>query len=173
VVRLPLKSRGGVSSRARTREDRAGDPLDGLVNLFDLGIVLSVAFLLAALSSLDLESAIFSSSPNREVPEDTVVAKSGEEVRSIRLNAGERVVGRGEPVGTVYRLTDGRTIIVQDGDDSTPGTETPSGQLDQGSTDQAPTDQAPTDQAPLDQLPDAPPPDGEPTLGGQDNGDIP
>ena len=34
------------------RPDRAGDPLDGLVNLFDLAIVLSVAFLLAALASL-------------------------------------------------------------------------------------------------------------------------
>ena len=44
-----------VSARARTREDRGGDPLDGLVNLFDLGIVLAVAFLLAALSSIDLD----------------------------------------------------------------------------------------------------------------------
>jgi hypothetical protein len=43
-----------VTPHARNREDRAGDPLDGLVNLFDLGIVLSVAFLLAALSSLHL-----------------------------------------------------------------------------------------------------------------------
>jgi hypothetical protein len=41
-----------VTPRSRSREDRAGDPLDGLVNLFDLGIVLSVAFLLAALSAL-------------------------------------------------------------------------------------------------------------------------
>ena len=47
-----------VTARARSRDDRAGDPLDGLVNLFDLGIVLSVAFLLAALSSLDLTSAL-------------------------------------------------------------------------------------------------------------------
>ncbi len=111
-MKPPLRSRGGVTSRARTREDRAGDPLDGLVNLFDLGIVLSVAFLLAALSSLKLESAVFSSDGGK-VPEDTVVAKPNEDVRSIKLNSGERVVGRGEPVGTVYRLTDGRTIIVQ------------------------------------------------------------
>jgi hypothetical protein len=47
-----------VTPRARSRDDRAGDPLDGLVNLFDLGIVLSVAFLLAALSSLDLTETI-------------------------------------------------------------------------------------------------------------------
>ena len=47
-----------VTPNARSREDRAGDPLDGLVNLFDLGIVLSVAFLLAALSSLHLSGTI-------------------------------------------------------------------------------------------------------------------
>jgi hypothetical protein len=29
--------------------DAAGDPLDGLVNLFDIGIVLAVAFLIAGL----------------------------------------------------------------------------------------------------------------------------
>ena len=61
-----------VTARARSRDDRAGDPLDGLVNLFDLGIVLSVAFLLAALSSLDLTSALTEKSkaeqPPRAVP---------------------------------------------------------------------------------------------------------
>ena len=49
-----------VTPHANSRQDRAGDPLDGLVNLFDLGIVLSVAFLLAALSSLHLGGAITS-----------------------------------------------------------------------------------------------------------------
>jgi hypothetical protein len=165
-VKLPQKSRGGVNSRARTREDRAGDPLDGLVNLFDLGIVLSVAFLLAALSSLDLEAAIFSS--KQEVPEDTVVAKPDEDVRSIKLNQGERVVGRGEPVGTVYRLTDGRTIIVQGKDEqgTTPGaSSTPSEQPDQGATGGVPAD---------GELPGAGSTD-EPTLGAPDIGtdDVP
>ena len=48
-----------IDSRVRIRppsrrSDRAGDPLDGLVNLFDLGIVLAVAFLIAALQSVNL-----------------------------------------------------------------------------------------------------------------------
>ena len=57
-----------VTPRARSRDDRAGDPLDGLVNLFDLGIVLSVAFLLAALSSLDLTEAITGKASTRNPP---------------------------------------------------------------------------------------------------------
>jgi hypothetical protein len=106
-----------VSARARTREDRAGDPLDGLVNLFDLGIVLSVAFLLAALSSLKLTDNVLNQKPvdakQQQVPPNSVVAKPSETTRGIELKQGERVVGEGEPVGTLYRLSDGRTIVVE------------------------------------------------------------
>lgn len=107
-----------VTARARSRDDRAGDPLDGLVNLFDVGIVLSVAFLLAALSSLDLTSALTGKAAKTERPQaarsqDAVVAERDQKVKPLELKPGERVVGRGEPVGTVYRLADGRTVIVR------------------------------------------------------------
>jgi hypothetical protein len=106
-----------VTARARSREDRAGDPLDGLVNLFDLGIVLSVAFLLAALSSLDLTSALTeqagSKKPEASRAQKAVVADRGQTVKPLRLEPGQRVVGRGQPVGTVYKLADGRTVIVR------------------------------------------------------------
>jgi hypothetical protein len=94
-----------VTPRARSREDRAGDPLDGLVNLFDLGIVLAVGFLLAALSSIELTPDV--------LRKDAVVTKPGEEARPIELRPGERVAGRGERIGVVYRLEDGRTVIVR------------------------------------------------------------
>jgi hypothetical protein len=107
-----------VTARARSRDDRAGDPLDGLVNLFDLGIVLSVAFLLAALSSLDLTSSALTQrskaeQPANTRPADAVVAGPDDTVKRVKLKPGQRVVGRGEPVGTVYRLADGRTVIVK------------------------------------------------------------
>jgi hypothetical protein len=118
-------SRPIVHARARSREDRAGDPLDGLVNLFDLGIVLSVAFLLAALSSVKLTPQILGKpatpAAQRQVAPGTVTAGPGDRVKSVRLQPGRRVVGRGEAVGTVYRLDDGRTIVVQKGD-TPPGT---------------------------------------------------
>ncbi|HST70752.1 MAG TPA: DUF2149 domain-containing protein [Solirubrobacterales bacterium] len=106
-----------VTARARSRDDRAGDPLDGLVNLFDVGIVLSVAFLLAALSSLDLTSALTEQAKTERQQaarsQDAVVAERDQKVKPLELEPGERVVGRGEPVGTVYRLADGRTVIVR------------------------------------------------------------
>jgi hypothetical protein len=104
-----------VTARARSRDDRAGDPLDGLVNLFDLGIVLSVAFLLAALSSLNLTDDALTANSKTEAtrPADAVVAEKDQQVKEVDLKPGERVIGRGEPVGTVYRLADGRTVIVR------------------------------------------------------------
>ena len=108
-----------VNARARTREDRAGDPLDGLVNLFDLGIVLAVAFLLAALTSIDLAPSVLKQNEAQKqsgaipVPADSVIQKPGEEANTIELQPGEEVVGQGEPVGTVYKLDDGRTVIVR------------------------------------------------------------
>lgn len=104
-----------VSARARRYEDRAGDPLDGLVNLFDLGIVLSVAFLLAALSSLDLTSALTGKvETGSRRPADAVVAGEGQKVKQVRLKPGEKVIGRGEAIGVVYRLSDGRTVVVRE-----------------------------------------------------------
>jgi hypothetical protein len=104
-----------VTARARSREDRAGDPLDGLVNLFDLGIVLSVAFLLAALSSLKLgpEALGRDRAPGRTAPAGSIVVGRDTRVRAVQLRPGQRVVGRGRAVGTVYRLDDGRTIVVR------------------------------------------------------------
>jgi hypothetical protein len=101
--------------RARTHPDRGGDPLDGLVNLFDLGIVLAVAFMLAALSSLQLDDLLTSKDltvMRSQGGKSTVVVKQDDRVRTIKLNGG-KVVGEGRRVGSVYRLSDGRTVFVE------------------------------------------------------------
>jgi len=106
-------TRPTVTARARSREDRAGDPLDGLVNLFDLGIVLSVAFLLAALSSVKLGPEVLGRDRRAAAAPRAVVAPRDAHVRAVQLRPGERVVGHGRAIGTVYRLDDGRTIVVR------------------------------------------------------------
>lgn len=103
-----------VSARARSHEDRAGDPLDGLVNLFDLGIVLAVAFLLAALSSVNLTPDVLKNkSPNQQVPKDSVLKQQDQTVEQITVQPGQSVVGQGKKLGEVYQLSDGRTVIVR------------------------------------------------------------
>lgn len=106
-----------VRPRAHRHVDRAGDPLDGLVNLFDLGIVLAVAFLLAALSSLRLTGILTDKNVSviRNTPGgSTIIRKQGDKVSTVQLS-GQKVVGQGKKIGTVYRLADGREVLVQGG----------------------------------------------------------
>jgi hypothetical protein len=104
-----------INRRARPHPDRGGDPLDGLVNLFDLGIVLAVAFLLAALSSLKLSDLL----TERDLTvvrsgerSSTVIVKKDQRVRTVELK-GRKIVGEGRRLGSVYRLSDGRTVFVE------------------------------------------------------------
>jgi hypothetical protein len=98
-----------TSPRVRAREDRAGDPLDGLVNLFDLGIVLAVAFLLAALSSLKLTSALIK---HTRTTQPQIQISKNQSTHPLHLTPNQRVVGHGTPIGQVYRLSDGQLIYV-------------------------------------------------------------
>jgi hypothetical protein len=100
-----------VRPRARGREDRAGDPLDGLVNLFALGIVLSVAFLLAALSSLHLNGTI-TKHGLRENAAKEILIQRGQTVAPLP-KPGARTIGRGTQTGVVYRLANGQLVYVQ------------------------------------------------------------
>jgi hypothetical protein len=100
-----------VNPRSRAREDRAGDPLDGLVNLFDLGIVLSVAFLLAALSSLHLSGTITKHGLRANTAKEIFI-KPGQTVAPLP-KPGARTIGRGTQAGVVYRLTNGQLVYVQ------------------------------------------------------------
>jgi hypothetical protein len=104
-----------VTPRARRHPDRAGDPLDGLVNMFDVGLVLSVAFLLAALQSVNLTD-LLTKKDVTVVRRDasgaqTIVIKRGEQLRTLKL-ADAKAVGAGQRVGSVYRLPDGRLVYV-------------------------------------------------------------
>jgi hypothetical protein len=98
-----------VTPHSRRREDRAGDPLDGLVNLFDLGIVLSVAFLLAALSSLHLAGTVTRHGLH---PLSQIEIQPGQTVAPLPT-PGARTIGTGTEAGVVYRLADGQLVYVQ------------------------------------------------------------
>lgn len=101
-----------VTPHSRSREDRAGDPLDGLVNLFDLGIVLAVAFLLAALSSLHLTGTLTKHGLRASGGARQITLQPGEKVAPLP-KPGRRTIGRGVQAGVVYRLADGRLVYVQ------------------------------------------------------------
>ncbi|HEY4280981.1 MAG TPA: DUF2149 domain-containing protein [Conexibacter sp.] len=103
-----------VTPRAQRHADRAGDPLDGLVNMFDIGLVLAVAFLLAALQSLHLSDLLTSRDVTliRQTPSgQAIIVKRGQQLRTLQLSR-QSVAGRGARVGSVFRLADGRLVYV-------------------------------------------------------------
>lgn len=98
-----MTRRTGLGRHSGTRE-AAGDPLDGLVNLFDIGIVLAVAFLIAGLGLTLNQSAhrLQQRTPTTQHSQ-TLPSPAGAPVAS----------GHGKAVGTVYRLSDGQLVYVQ------------------------------------------------------------
>jgi len=87
-------------------ESEAGDPLDGLVNLFDVGLVLAVSFLVAALGlSVNQQTGKVEKRPTA----------TGSERTLRRPKTPATATGKGQAVGQVYRLPDGRLILVGEG----------------------------------------------------------
>jgi hypothetical protein len=91
--------------RHRRIADNAGDPLEGLVNLFDIGVVLAVAFLVAGIGA----SLAKTGARSRPAP-------SSARTQPLRTPANAPVrSGRGVAVGTVYRLANGQLVYVTKG----------------------------------------------------------
>ena len=99
---MTLSKRTGLG-RHLPLEDAAGDPLDGLVNLFDIGIVLAVAFLLAGLGVTLGRNAQSSNSATNNARRVQTVPTPG---------SAPSASGRGQAVGTVYRLANGQLVYV-------------------------------------------------------------
>jgi hypothetical protein len=101
-----MNRRTGLGRHGRV-EDAAGDPLDGLVNLFDIGIVLAVAFLIAGLGlTLDKHTHRLQTRTPTTQNTQTVPTPSSD---------APAASGHGQAVGTVYRLSNGQLVYVQKG----------------------------------------------------------
>jgi hypothetical protein len=107
--------KSSIRIRHGARNDRAGNPLDAFVNLFDLAIVLAVAFLLAALQSVNLTDLLTKTNVTvlrTDAKGQTVIVKEGDEVKTVRLS-DKTATGTGTRLGEVYRLSDGRLVYVK------------------------------------------------------------
>ncbi|HEX4732149.1 MAG TPA: DUF2149 domain-containing protein [Solirubrobacterales bacterium] len=99
--------------RHRQIEADAGDPLDGLVNLFDVGMILAVAFLIAGLGlTLNVKGDKLEA---RHGAAARAPAGAGKESVIHNPTSAPHAAGRGTPVGQVYRLPDGRLVYVRSG----------------------------------------------------------
>jgi hypothetical protein len=95
-------------------DDQAGDPLDGLVNLFDVGMILAVAFLIAGLGlTLNVKGTKLETRSGATHSHAGTTAGAGKEQTIPNPAGGPRATGHGTPVGQVYRLPDGRLVYVR------------------------------------------------------------
>lgn len=105
--------------RRISKADKNGDPLDGIVNLFDVAIVLAVAFLLAALTGIGLADVLSSKDltivKNPGQADMQVIVKKGASVQTLTLQPGQQASGLGTLIGQFYRLADGTTVYVPAG----------------------------------------------------------
>jgi hypothetical protein len=128
VLEEPGRGLRFMGRRRVSKVDKNGDPLDGVVNLFDVAIVLSVAFLLAALAGVGLTDVLSSKDmtivKNPGKSDMQVIVKEGNSVMQLNLQAGQQASGYGTLIGQFYQLADGTTVYVPTGS-TAPGASQP------------------------------------------------
>jgi hypothetical protein len=102
----------GVSAQAFSDDD----PMTGVANLFDIGLVFIVGLLLILFSAYHLqdlfdqtsEMTIMKQSKNGEME---IITKKGTKIKSMKVSQS-KASGKGERLGIAYRLEDGSMVYV-------------------------------------------------------------
>lgn len=100
---------------------RDDDPLAGVANLFDIGIVFALGFMVSLISALNLldmfdpETKVTITKEREDGLEITVREGNQTTIRRLSKQIGS---GDGVRLGTAYRLEDGTVVYVPDGEDS-------------------------------------------------------
>ena len=123
--RRTSKSRKGFSDPA-FRDD---DPMTGVANLFDIGLVFIVGLLLTLFNAYRLQDLFDSKSEmtitkQQASGEMEIIIKKGTEIKASRVTK-EAAQGKGNRLGVAYRLEDGSMVYVPD--TSKPPQTTPGG----------------------------------------------
>ncbi|RME72332.1 MAG: DUF2149 domain-containing protein [Planctomycetota bacterium] len=91
------------------------DPLEGVANFFDVGIVVALGFLLALLSYMGLAELVQRSDvtlvKNPGTPRMEIIRRKGTRIERYRVSE-QQLGGEGVKLGTAYRLKSGEVIYV-------------------------------------------------------------
>ncbi len=94
------------------------DPMSGVANLFDLGLVFIVGLLIAIFGAFHLEDllsqesniTLMKKSDNGQVE---IIEKKGKKITAMKVTEA-KAKGKGERLGTAYKLEDGSMIYIPD-----------------------------------------------------------
>ncbi len=92
------------------------DPMSGVANLFDLGLVFIVGILVMLFSAYRLtdllsEKSEFTLMKQNAQGELEIITKKGKKLDAVKVTRTQ-AEGRGERLGTAYRLEDGSMVYV-------------------------------------------------------------
>jgi len=94
------------------------DPLTGLANLFDIGLVFIVGLILALMSTYHVKDLMDNNSEitilkKQDNGDMEIITKKGKKVSVKKITKSE-AQGRGQRLGTAYRLENGEMVYVPD-----------------------------------------------------------
>lgn len=94
------------------------DPLNGLANLFDLGLVFIVGLILTIFTAYKMQDLFdqkskFTVMKQYEDGRMELIKKDGKKIKTVKMTK-EKAFGEGERLGVAYKLKDGSTIYVPD-----------------------------------------------------------
>lgn len=94
------------------------DPLSGLANLFDLGLVFIVGLIATLFTAYHLQELFDTKSNLTIVKQDSkgqmeIISKKGKKIKAIRVTKTQ-AQGQGTRLGVAYRLKDGSLVYVPD-----------------------------------------------------------
>ena len=93
------------------------DPMTGVANLFDIGLVFIVGLIMALFSVYHLQDLFSETSEFTLMKQDSrtnemeIITKKGKTVKALKVSR-EKAEGRGERLGVAYRLEDGTFVYV-------------------------------------------------------------
>lgn len=91
------------------------DPLEGVANLFDLGVVFALGFMVAMLAHLGLSEVLSQQDitlvKNPGTKQMEIIRKQGPKIEHYRVSH-DQIGGEGERLGVAYRLKSGEVVYV-------------------------------------------------------------
>lgn len=96
---------------------RDDDPMTGVANLFDIGLVFIVGLILTLFSVYHLQDLFSETSEltivkqNARNQEMEIITKKGKTIKAMKVTK-DKVQGRGERLGIAYKLEDGTMVYV-------------------------------------------------------------
>jgi hypothetical protein len=112
-----FKREHGFGLRGRGNQVVIGDdPLSGVANLFDIGLVFIVGLIVTIFSAYNLQDMLsekseFTMLKINKNNEMEIITKKGSKIKAMKVSK-QKAKGRGERLGIAYKLEDGSMVYV-------------------------------------------------------------